>query len=106
MIFRELSNAVYCFVLRCAGVEIDGGGCSNTPPPPQQVVENPGAQQGENGHWGPVILNKATHTHKVKIKYITVFTLVNVHISTYVLSVASAKLLSEKPVSHLLLEDM
>ena len=32
MIFRELSNAVFCFVLRCAGAEIDGG-CSNTPPP-------------------------------------------------------------------------
>ena len=29
MIFRELSNAVFCFVLRCAGAEIDGG-CSNT----------------------------------------------------------------------------
>ena len=27
----ELSNAVFCFVLRCAGAEIDGG-CSNTPP--------------------------------------------------------------------------
>ena len=45
MIFRELSNAVFRFVLRCAGVEIDGG-CSNTPPPPQQVVENPEAHQG------------------------------------------------------------
>ena len=33
MIFRELSNAVFRFVLRCAGAEIDGG-CSNTPPPP------------------------------------------------------------------------
>ena len=44
MIFRELSNAVFRFVLRCAGAEIDGG-CSNTPPP-QQVVENPEAQQG------------------------------------------------------------
>ena len=30
MIFRELSNDVFCFVLRCAGAEIDGG-CSNTP---------------------------------------------------------------------------
>ena len=29
MIFRELSNAVFRFVLRCAGAEIDGG-CSNT----------------------------------------------------------------------------
>ena len=30
MIFRELSNAVFRFVLRCAGAEIDGGGgCSN-----------------------------------------------------------------------------
>ena len=26
MIFRELSNAVFRFVLRCAGAEIDGGG--------------------------------------------------------------------------------
>ena len=32
MIFRELSNAVFRFVLRCAGAEIYGG-CSNTPPP-------------------------------------------------------------------------
>ena len=43
MIFRELSNTVFRFVLRCAGAEIDGG-CSNTPP--QQVVENPEVQQG------------------------------------------------------------
>ena len=43
MIFRELSNAVFRLVLRCAGAEIDGGGgCSNTP---QQVVENPEAHQ-------------------------------------------------------------
>ena len=35
MIFRELSNAVFRFVLRCAGAEIDGG-CSNTPPPPSR----------------------------------------------------------------------
>ena len=34
MIFRELSNAVFRFVLPCTGAEIDGGGCSNTPPPP------------------------------------------------------------------------
>ena len=45
MIFQELSNAVFRFVLRCAGAEIDGG-CSNTPPPPHQVVENPEAHQG------------------------------------------------------------
>ena len=32
MIFRELSNAVFRFVLRCAGAEIDGGGVQ-TPPP-------------------------------------------------------------------------
>ena len=31
MIFRELSNAVFRFVLRCAGAEIDGG--VQTPPP-------------------------------------------------------------------------
>ena len=44
MIFRELSNAVFRFVLRCAGAETDGGGgCSNTPRP---VVENAEAQQG------------------------------------------------------------
>ena len=46
MIFRELSNAVFRFVLRCAGAEIDGGGVFKHPPPPQQVVENPEAQQG------------------------------------------------------------
>ena len=44
MIFRELSNAVFRFVLRCAGAEIDGVGGVQTPP--QQVVENPEAQQG------------------------------------------------------------
>ena len=44
MIFRELSNAIFRFVLRCAWAEIDGG-CSNTPPP-QQVVENPEAHRG------------------------------------------------------------
>ena len=32
IIFCELSNGVFCFVLRCAGAEIDGG-CSNTPSP-------------------------------------------------------------------------
>ena len=31
MIFTKLSNTVFRFVLRCAGVEIDGG-CSNPPP--------------------------------------------------------------------------
>ena len=46
MIFRELSNAVFRFVLRCAGAEIDGGGVFKHPPPPQQVVENSEAQQG------------------------------------------------------------
>ena len=35
MIFRELSKAVFRFVLRCAGAETDGG-CSNTPPPPSR----------------------------------------------------------------------
>ena len=43
MIFRELSNAVFRFVLRCVGAEIDGGVFKH---PPQQVVENPEAQQG------------------------------------------------------------
>ena len=33
MIFRELSNAVFCFVLRFAGAEVDGGeGGVQTPP--------------------------------------------------------------------------
>ena len=32
MVFRELSNSVFRFVLRCAGAEIDGG-FSNTPSP-------------------------------------------------------------------------
>ena len=44
MIFRELSNVVFRFVLRCAGAEIDGGGGVQTPP--HQVVENPEAHQG------------------------------------------------------------
>ena len=44
IIFRELSNTVFRFVLRCAGAEIDGGGVFKHPP--QQVVENPKAQQG------------------------------------------------------------
>ena len=32
MIFRELSNAVFRFVLRCAGAEIDGGVFKHPPP--------------------------------------------------------------------------
>ena len=44
MIFRELSNAVFRFDLRCAVAEIEGGVFKH--PPPQQVVENPEAQQG------------------------------------------------------------
>ena len=35
MIFCELSNAVFRFVLRFAGAEIDGGGVQ-TPPPPSR----------------------------------------------------------------------
>ena len=33
MIFRELSNAVFRFVIRCAGAEIDGGVFKHPPPP-------------------------------------------------------------------------
>ena len=33
MIFRELSNAVFRFVLRCAGAEIEGGVFKHPPPP-------------------------------------------------------------------------
>ena len=33
MILPELSNAVFRFVLRCAGAEIDGGGVFKHPPP-------------------------------------------------------------------------
>ena len=40
MIFRELSNAVFRFVLRCAGAEIDGG-CSNTPPSRSWKIQRP-----------------------------------------------------------------
>ena len=36
MIFRELSNAVFGFVLRCAGAEIDGGVFKHPPPPPSR----------------------------------------------------------------------
>ena len=36
MIFRELSNAVFRFVLRCAGAEIDGGVFKHPPPPPSR----------------------------------------------------------------------
>ena len=43
MIFREFSNALLCFVLQCAGAEIDGGGVFKHP---HQVVENPEAHQG------------------------------------------------------------
>ena len=42
MTFPELSNAVFSFVLGCAGAEMDGE-YSNTP---HQVVENPEAHQG------------------------------------------------------------
>ena len=45
MIFRELSNAAFCFSLRRPGAEIMGG-VQTPPPPPQQAVENPEAQQG------------------------------------------------------------
>ena len=34
LIFRERSNAVFRFVLRCAGAEIDGGVFKHPPPPP------------------------------------------------------------------------
>ena len=44
MIFPELSNDVFRFVLQCVGAEIDGG--VQTPPPPHQVVENPEAHHG------------------------------------------------------------
>ena len=36
IIFRELSNAVFRFVLRCAGAEIDGGGGGVQTPPPSR----------------------------------------------------------------------
>ena len=36
MIFRELSNAAFCFSLRRPGAEIMGGGRSNAPPPPSR----------------------------------------------------------------------
>ena len=42
LIFRELSNAVFCFVLRCARAEIDGG----VQTPPSGMVENPEAHPG------------------------------------------------------------
>ena len=60
MIFRELSNAVFCFVLRWSGAEIDGGVQTPPPPPPQQVVENLEAHQGA-GYY--------ENKHKIKNKY-------------------------------------
>ena len=42
MIFPELSNAPFRFVLRCARAEIDGGSVQT----PHQVVENTEAHQG------------------------------------------------------------
>ena len=51
MIFRELSNAVFRFVLRCAGAEIDGGGVQ-TPPPPSGGGKSRGpAGRGLNYEW-------------------------------------------------------
>ena len=50
MIFRELSNAVFRFVLRCAGAEIDGGGCSNTPPPSRSWKIQRPSRARDNGH--------------------------------------------------------
>ena len=42
MIFRKLSNSVFRFVLRCAGVEIDGGGaCVQTPPSRWWKIQRP-----------------------------------------------------------------
>ena len=46
MIFRELSNAAFCFSLRRPGAEIMGGGGGVQTPSPQQAVGNPEAQQG------------------------------------------------------------
>ena len=40
IIFDELSKFVFRFALRCAGIEIGGGGSSGL------VVENPEAQRG------------------------------------------------------------
>ena len=58
MIFRELSNAVFRFVLRCAGAEIDGGGVQ-TPPPPSRwwKIQRPSRARVNlrpgGGHFGP-----------------------------------------------------
>ena len=41
MILRELSNAVFRFVLRCAGAEIDGGGGFQTAPSRSWKIQRP-----------------------------------------------------------------
>ena len=41
MIFRELSNAAFRFVLRRAGAEIDGGGVVQTPPSRSWKIQRP-----------------------------------------------------------------
>ena len=41
MIFRELSNAVFRFVLRCAGAEIEGGVFKHPPPSRSWKIQRP-----------------------------------------------------------------
>ena len=41
MIFRELSNAAFRFVLRCAGAEIEGGGVQTPPPSRSWKIQRP-----------------------------------------------------------------
>ena len=59
MIFRELSNAVFRFVLRCAGADIDGGVFKHPPPAGRGKSRGPagrglssvqGQDQVTNGH--------------------------------------------------------
>ena len=66
MIFRELSNAVFRFVLRCAGAEIDGG--VQTPPPPPSrswKIQRPSRARVKIGTWNFVTSPK----HSLGILY-------------------------------------
>ena len=58
MIFRELSNAVFRFVLRCAGAEIDGGGVFKHPPPSRSwKIQRPSRARVNKFPWGGVELD-------------------------------------------------
>ena len=85
MIFRELSNAVFRYVLRCAGAEIDGGGVLKHPPirwwkiqrPSRARVKHSGEGQRRSQFigstkalslWRPTVIQKQWGTYRRKFR--------------------------------------